>query len=101
MAAAILAEVGSLRDLAAQGSPEERKLFIRAFVEGLTLYPDERRGELKMKEVPTPGGAGTSFEAIAGACLEQRAQIESLLYKEFDITERVRCADATDWKATR
>ncbi len=70
MADEILKETLNLRKLAAHGAPEERKLFIRVFVEGLKLCPDTKTGELYIKEVPTPCGAGTSFAAMAGAGFE-------------------------------
>ncbi len=70
LATEILRETLNLKEIATHGSPEERKLFIRAFAEGMTLNPEEKRGELYMKEVPTPAGAGTSFAAIAGAGFE-------------------------------
>ncbi|MBM3957770.1 MAG: zinc ribbon domain-containing protein [Gemmatimonadetes bacterium] len=54
------------------GTMEERKRVVRAFVEGVTLDAASGSAELTMKKLPEPDllGAGSSFMLVAGAGFE-------------------------------
>ncbi len=54
-------------------SLDEKKLVVRAFVEGLTLYGSDRTGELRIRELPTSALQSTgssSVEYVAGVGFE-------------------------------
>jgi site-specific DNA recombinase len=69
---AILEGLADARRLFENGTTEERKRVVRAFVDGLTVAGSERSGQLRMKRLPTPEllGAGSSFNVVAGAGFE-------------------------------
>ena len=61
------------RELFEQGTPEERKEFVRAFVEQLVVDPDAGKGTLFIREFPALGlfrAGNSSFEMVAGARFE-------------------------------
>ena len=53
------------------GSLEERKEFIRAFVAGVTVHPEERRLEVRIRKIPAAmlPQPGSSVGLVAGASL--------------------------------
>jgi hypothetical protein len=62
----------ALQDLARLmefGCLEERKEFIRAFVTGVTVLPDEKRLEVRVRKIPASVSLkpGSSVEVVAGA----------------------------------
>src|SRR5262249_61789998 len=65
-----------LRDcprVAAEGTPEERKAFARAFVPEIQLPPHERRAIIRIRKFPLPAeanGGNSSFKMVAGAGFE-------------------------------
>ncbi len=66
-----LAAIHELPLLMESGSLEERKEFVRAFIDGITVMPDERRLDVRMKKLPTrgvplPGAASVGMVAGAG-----------------------------------
>ena len=69
---AILAGLASARHLFENGTIEERKRVVRAFVDGLTVVGSKRCGELRMKKLPVPDsiGTGSSFNMVAGVGFE-------------------------------
>ncbi len=68
--------MASLRDLPRlleSGSLEERKEFVRAFVAGVMVYPDEERLEVQMRKIPAsvlPKLGFSSVGVVAGAGFE-------------------------------
>ena len=66
----------ALRDLAhllESGSLEERKEFVRAFIAGVKVYPDEERLEVQMRKIPAsvvPKPGFSSVGMVAGAGFE-------------------------------
>ena len=66
----------ALRDLPRlleSGSLEERKEFVRAFVAGVKVYPDEERLEVQMRKIPAsvvPKPGFSSVGMVAGAGFE-------------------------------
>ncbi len=66
-----LAAIQELPLLMESGSLEERKEFVQAFIDGITVMPDERRLDVRMKKLPTrgnplPGAASVGMVAGAG-----------------------------------
>ena len=56
------------------GSLEERKEFIRAFIAGITVHPDEQRLEVQMRKLPAtalPKPGDSSVGVVAGAGFER------------------------------
>ncbi len=69
----ILEGLTDARRLFGQGTMEERKRVVRAFVETLTLNGMSQTGELRIKKLPMPPSRGTgssSFESLAGVGFE-------------------------------
>jgi site-specific DNA recombinase len=67
--------MASLRDLPRVmefGSLEERKEFIRAFVTGITVHPEQRRLEVRIRKIPAAllPQPGSSVGLVAGAGFE-------------------------------
>ena len=61
------------RSLLASGSLEERKEFVRAFIAGATVHPDEERLEVQMRKIPAsvwPKPGYSSVGMVAGAGFE-------------------------------
>ena len=65
-----LAGIRDLPRLMESGSLEERKEFIRAFVEGITVHPDALHLEVQMRKIPALGPGFPSVELVAGAGFE-------------------------------
>ncbi|MBZ5640998.1 MAG: hypothetical protein LAO51_19845, partial [Acidobacteriia bacterium] len=73
-----LASLRNLPRLLESGSLEERKEFVRAFVGGVKVIPEEARLELEMRKFPAvalPRPGNSTCELVAGARYE-RVQIE-------------------------
>jgi DNA invertase Pin-like site-specific DNA recombinase len=69
----ILEGLADARRLFDQGTMEEKKQVVRAFVDGLTLHGSERTGELRIRKLPGPASqrAGSfSVEMVAGVGFE-------------------------------
>ncbi len=68
----ILENLADLQRLFEQGTMEERKRVVRAFVESLTLCGTERSGVLRIKKLPMPSSlsTGSSFDMVAGVGFE-------------------------------
>ena len=49
---------------------EERKEFVRSFVEGITIHPDEPRIEARVRRLPTFGKKDSTCELVAGVRYE-------------------------------
>ncbi len=52
------------------GSLEEKKEFMRAFIAGVTVHPDEERLEVQMRKIPAtvlPQPGNSSVGVVAGA----------------------------------
>ena len=59
--------------MVAQGTPEERKAFVRTFVTEIRIHPHEACGTVRIKKIPLPpaGSNGmSSFNVVAGARVE-------------------------------
>jgi hypothetical protein len=56
----ILEGMAEFEKVIAEGSPEDRKLFARAFIEEITIHPDEPSAELVIKKVPQLPHVGES-----------------------------------------
>ena len=59
--------------LLASGSLEESKEFVRAFLAGIKVYPDEERLEVHMRKIPAsvlPKPGYSSVGMVAGAGFE-------------------------------
>jgi hypothetical protein len=54
---------------------EERKEFIRAFVEGVTVHPDALHLEVQTRKIPALGPGFPSVELVAGARYEPEKMI--------------------------
>ena len=69
---AILEGLADARQLFEQGTMEERKRVVRAFVEGIRLDAASEVAEITMKKLPEPDlpGAGSSFVLVAGTGFE-------------------------------
>jgi uncharacterized protein (DUF2132 family) len=66
LAESILATVSGFADLFSEGTLEEKKEFIRLFVERIDLDPDTRVGEVYMRRFPVPTvGAGEAILVLA------------------------------------
>ncbi len=68
-----MAALGDLPRLMESGSLEERKEFVRAFVAGVKVYPDEERLEVQMRKIPAsvvPKPGFSSVGVVAGAGFE-------------------------------
>ena len=65
-----------LRDfprVAAEGTPEERKAFVRASVPKILLHPHERHAVVRIRRFPLPAEANSgnsSFKLVAGVRYE-------------------------------
>ena len=68
----ILNGLADARRLFDQGTMEERKRVVRAFVDGLTLCGSSRTGELRIRELPARASliTGSSVEMVAGVGFE-------------------------------
>ena len=69
----ILSGLADARRLFDQGTMEEKKRVVRAFVEGLTLCGSSRTGELRIRELPASASQSTgssSVEYVAGVGFE-------------------------------
>jgi hypothetical protein len=62
-----LAELQDLPRLLKVAEREERKEFVRAFVEGITIHPDEPRIEARIRRLPALGKENSTCELVAGA----------------------------------
>jgi DNA invertase Pin-like site-specific DNA recombinase len=65
-----LAELKNLPRLLEVGKREERKEFVRAFVEGITIHPDQPKIEATIRRIPTLGKKDPTCELVAGAGFE-------------------------------
>jgi DNA invertase Pin-like site-specific DNA recombinase len=65
-----LAAIRDLPRLLDDGSLEERKEFIRAFVAGVTVLPDETRLDLRVRQLPAVWPENSSVGVVAGAGFE-------------------------------
>jgi hypothetical protein len=76
LAGQIVEGISEFRELFEQGTLEEKKEFVRAFVEKLVVDPDKGTGTLYIREFPPleairPKGDGNSyFQGVAGARYE-------------------------------
>ncbi len=62
--------LGDLPRLRESGSLEERKEFVRAFLAGVTVHPDDERLEVQMRKIPAtvlPKPGSSSVGLVAGA----------------------------------
>jgi len=52
--------------------PVERKEFVQAFVAGITVHPEQRRLEVRIRKIPAAmlPRPGSSVEVVAGADFE-------------------------------
>jgi DNA invertase Pin-like site-specific DNA recombinase len=67
----LLAGLADARRLFAQGTMEERKRVVRAFVESLTVVGSKRSGELRLKKLPALEALSfSSVESLAGVRYE-------------------------------
>jgi hypothetical protein len=59
-------------DLFRQGTPEEKKEFIRLWLDGIDFDPEERRARVYMKRFPAPSQdtGNSSLRLVAGAGFE-------------------------------
>jgi hypothetical protein len=65
--------LASLRDLPRlleSGTLEERKEFVRAFVVGVTVQPEEIRLDLQIRKIPTLAPGKSTCGMVAGARYE-------------------------------
>jgi hypothetical protein len=69
-----MASLRELPRLLESGSLEERKEFVRAFISGITVRPDEARLDLVVSQLPSLN-ANSSVGLVAGARYEP-VQIE-------------------------
>ena len=61
------------RPMVAQGTPEERKSFVRTFITEIRIHPHEARGTVRIRRFPLPpeGNSGnSSFKLVAGTRVE-------------------------------
>ena len=58
---AILAQLNDFSRVAAQGTVEERKQFVRAFVGGINIHPYTARGAVHMRPLPVPHADSHAF----------------------------------------
>ena len=59
------------KDLFRQGTPEEKREFIRLWLYGIDLDPEGRRARVFMKRFPMPtNGTGKSSGMVVGAGFE-------------------------------
>ena len=65
-----LASLSDLPRLLDSGNLEERKGFIRAFIDGVTIVPDKLRLDLRVRTFPVFGAANSSVGLVAGARYE-------------------------------
>jgi hypothetical protein len=71
--AVLRAGMVSLRDLPRlldAGTIEERTEFVRAFVAGVTVQPDDVRLDVQMRQIPVLGTGNSACEMVAGARYE-------------------------------
>jgi DNA invertase Pin-like site-specific DNA recombinase len=67
----IAGTISGFEELFEKGTLEEKKEFIRLFVESIELNAEERRAVLRIRKFPAPVGTGkSSFEMVAGAGFE-------------------------------
>ncbi len=65
-----MAALGDLPRLMESGSLEERKEFVRTFIAGVTVHPDEERLEVQIRKIPAsvlPKPGNSSVGLVAGA----------------------------------
>ncbi len=65
-----MAALSNLPRLMESGSQEQRKEFVRTFIAGVTVYPDEERLEVQMRKIPAtalPQPGNSSVGLVAGA----------------------------------
>jgi hypothetical protein len=65
-----LASLNDLPRLLNSGNLEERKGFIRAFIDGVTVVPDKLRLDLRVRTFPVIGTQDSSVGLVAGARYE-------------------------------
>jgi site-specific DNA recombinase len=65
----IVASVRGFDDLFSHGTPEEKKEFIRLWLDGIDFDPEERRARVYMKRfpAPSPDTGNSSLSLVAGA----------------------------------
>jgi DNA invertase Pin-like site-specific DNA recombinase len=68
----IMASVRGFKGLFSEGTPEEKKEFIRLWLDGIDFDPEERRARVYMKRFPAPSQdtGKSSFSLVAGAGFE-------------------------------
>ena len=68
----ILTGLSDARRLFDEGTMEEKKRVVRAFVEGIKVVGSERSGEIRIRQIPAPQslGTGMSVEMVAGVGFE-------------------------------
>jgi len=66
----ILAFVSQAKQSAREGTPEERKSFLRSFVTKFDMDPDKGEGLLHVRDVPDPAAGILSNSSIAGVGFE-------------------------------
>ncbi len=65
-----MAALSNLPRLMESGSQEQRKEFVRTFIAGVTVYPDEERLEVQIRKIPAtalPQPGNSSAGLVAGA----------------------------------
>jgi site-specific DNA recombinase len=93
MANDIVQGLVKFRDLFEQGTPEEKKELVRAFVEKLELNPETGRGVLYIRQFPASIAktGNASFNMVAGARFDTDSLIsEDLEWEEIDLAQSVR-----------
>jgi len=83
--AVLRSRLASLRELPLlleSGSLEDRKEFVRAFVGGVRVVPDEARLDVQMRALPALSDANSTCGLVAGARYEP-LQIEMRPIEEF------------------
>ena len=91
LAEQMLASLAGFEELLEQGTVEERKEFVRAFVQELEIDPDRGRGVLHIRRFPKVGIMGTgerSWVLVPGARFDTDSLTsEELEWEEIDLAE--------------
>ncbi len=88
----IAGTISGFEELFEEGTLEEKKEFIRLFVESIELNAEERRAVLRIRKFPAPESLGTgksSFEMVAGARSEhQKKPFPPISVVELELVRR-------------
>ena len=61
---AIVAQLADFERVAAQGTIEERKQFVRGLIESIAIHPHRGRGEAHLKRLPALGSGGGGNDPV-------------------------------------